>query len=83
MKKKVQFSTQVAKFRDRKTSRNVIYIGNEIFRAEALSRSNIRSPYDSNIIINPELLVSEDFNKYLFITITKIITIIIIMIVIS
>eukprot|EP00833_Pecoramyces_ruminatium_P013309 jgi/Orpsp1_1/1187341/evm.model.d7180000057020.1 len=60
----LQFSTQVAKFRDRKTSRNVIYIGNEIFRAEALSRSNIRSPYDSNIIINPELL--EYMMDYIF-----------------
>lgn len=60
----LQFSTQVAKFRDRKTSRNVIYIGNEIYRAEAMSRSNIRSPYDSNIIINSELL--EYMMDYIF-----------------
>jgi len=26
-----------------------------------MSRSNIRSPYDSNIIINSELLVSKEF----------------------
>ncbi|ORX85405.1 actin-like ATPase domain-containing protein [Anaeromyces robustus] len=60
----LQFSTVVSKFRDRKTSRNVIYIGNEIYRGETISRSNLRTPYDSNVLINSELL--EYMMDYIF-----------------